>query len=193
MDFWTFFNDPIFSGGSIHSLLLLIVKLTDDDTDKFLNEDNFKEGVENDGRKKFLLNELEKVKNHIRTNIAVKEPLRDDFGNFLSPMEIHRLVESYRLKINKLRLMINYELMLAHNTYLRSNIVYVAARGLWLDNSGKKYKKFSKNIGTIDTVYDKNGKIHESLKREAENEIIQMMWETYKMDYPESFSDSETG
>jgi len=193
MDFWTFFNDPIFSAGSIHSLLLLIMKLTDEDTDKFLNEDNFKEGVENDGRKKFLLNELEKVKNHIRTNIAVKEPLRDDFGNFLSPMEIHRLVESYRLKINKLRLMINYELMLAHNTYLRSNIVYVAARGLWLDNSGKKFKKFSKNIGTIDTVYDKNGKIHESLKRESENEIIQMMWETYKMEHPESFSDSETG
>jgi hypothetical protein len=88
--------------------------------------------------------------------------------------------------------MINYELMLAHNTYLRSNIVYVAARGLWLDNSGKKFKKFSKNIGTIDTVYDKNGKIHESLKRESENEIIQMMWETYKMDHPESFSDNET-
>jgi hypothetical protein len=193
MDFWTFFNDPIFSDGSIHSLLLLIMKLTDEDTDKFLNEDNFKEGVENDGRKKFLLNELEKVKNHIRFNIAVKEPLRDDLGNFLSPMEIHRLVESYRLKINKLRLMINYELMLAHNTYLRSNIVYVAARGLWLDNSGKKFKKFSKNIGTFDTVYDKNGKIHESLKRESENEIIQMMWETYKMEHPESFSDSETG
>ena len=193
MDFWTFFNDSIFSDGSIHSLLLILLNLTDEDTDKFLNEDNFKEGVENDGRKKFLLNELEKVKNHIRTNIAVKEPLRDDFGNFLSPMEIHRLVESYRLKINKLRLMINYELMLAHNTYLRSNIVYVAARGLWLDNSGKKYKKFSKNIGTIDTVYDKNGKIHESLKRESENEIIQMMWETYKMEHPESFSDSETG
>jgi hypothetical protein len=193
MDFWTFFNDPIFSDGSIHSLLLILLNLTDEDTDKFLNEDNFKEGVENDGRKRFLLNELEKVKNHIRTNIAVKEPLRDDFGNFLSPMEIHRLVESYRLKINKLRLMINYELMLAHNTYLRSNIVYVAARGLWLDNSGKKFKKFSKNIGTIDTVYDKNGKIHESLKRESENEIIQMMWETYKMEHPESFSDSETG
>lgn len=193
MDFWTFFNDPIFSDGSIHSLLLILLNLTDEDTDKFLNEDNFKEGVENDGRKRFLLNELEKVKNHIRFNIAVKEPLRDDFGNFLSPMEIHRLVESYRLKINKLRLMINYELMLAHNTYLRSNIVYVAARGLWLDNSGKKFKKFSKNIGTIDTVYDKNGKIHESLKRESENEIIQMMWETYKMEHPESFSDSETG
>ena len=193
MDFWTFFNDSIFSDGSIHSLLLILLNLTDEDTDKFLNEDNFKEGVENDGRKKFLLNELEKVKNHIRTNIAVKEPLRDDFGNFLSPMEIHRLVESYRLKINKLRLMINYELMLAHNTYLRSNIVYVAARGLWLDNSGKKFKKFSKNIGTIDTVYDKNGKIHESLKRESENEIIQMMWKTYKMEHPESFSDSETG
>lgn len=193
MDFWTFFNDPIFSDGSIHSLLLILLNLTDEDTDKFLNEDNFKEGVENDGRKRFLLNELEKVKNHIRFNIAVKEPLKDDFGNFLSPMEIHRLVESYRLKINKLRLMINYELMLAHNTYLRSNIVYVAARGLWLDNSGKKFKKFSKNIGTIDTVYDKNGKIHESLKREAENEIIQMMWETYKMEHPESFSDSETG
>jgi hypothetical protein len=193
MDLLTFFNDPIFSDGTIHSLLLLILKLTDEDTDKFLNEDNFKEGVENDGRKRFLLNELEKVKNHIRFNIAVKEPLRDDFGNFLSPMEIHRLVESYRLKINKLRLMINYELMLAHNTYLRSNIVYVAARGLWLDNSGKKFKKFSKNIGTIDTVYDKNGKIHESLKRESENEIIQMMWKTYKMEHPESFSDSETG
>ena len=168
------------------------MKLTDEDTDKFLNEDNFKEGVENDGRKRFLINELEKVKNHIRFNIAVKEPLRDDFGNFLSPMEIHRLVESYKLKIEKLRLMINYELMLAHNAYKKSNIVYVAARGLWLDNSGKKFKKFSKNIGTIETVYDKNGKIHESLKREAENEIIQMMWDTYKMDHPESFSDNET-
>jgi hypothetical protein len=170
----------------------LILKLTDEDTDKFLNDDNFKEGVENDGRKRFLLNELEKVKNHIRFNIAEKQPLRDDFGDFLSPMEIHRLVESYKLKIEKLRLMINYELMVANNTYKKANIVYVAARGLWLDNSGKKFKNFSKNIGTIDSVYDKNGKIHESLKRESEIEIIKMMWETYKMEYPESFSDNET-
>jgi hypothetical protein len=192
MDLLTFFNDPIFSDGTIHSLLLLILKLTDEDTDKFLNDDNFKEGVENDGRKRFLINELEKVKNHIRFNITEKQPLRDDFGNFLSPMEIHRLVESYKLKIEKLRLMINYELMVANNTYKKANIVYVAARGLWLDNSGKKFKNFSKNIGTIDTVYDKNGKIHEALKRESENEIIKMMWKTYKMEYPESFSDNET-
>jgi hypothetical protein len=192
MDLLTFFYDPIFSDGTIHSLLLLILKLTDEDTDKFLNDDNFKEGVENDGRKRFLINELEKVKNHIRFNIAEKEPLRDNFGNFLSPMEIHRLVESYKLKIEKLRLMINYELMLAHNTYKKSNIVYCAVRGLWLDNSFKKFKKFSKNIGTSETVYDKNGKIHESLKREAEMEIIKMMWETYKLEYPETNQKEET-
>jgi hypothetical protein len=39
MDFWTFFNDPIFSDGSIHSLLLILLNLTDEDTDKFLNEE----------------------------------------------------------------------------------------------------------------------------------------------------------
>ena len=79
--------------------------------------------------------------------------------------------------------MINYELMTANNTHKPTSVVYVAARGLWIKNAGVKFKKFSKNIGTSDTVYDKNGKIHESLKRESENEIIQMMWETYKMEY----------
>jgi hypothetical protein len=192
MDFWTFFNDTVNNEGTIHSLLLLLFNLVDDDMEKFLNNDDFRKGAENDGKRKFLINELEKTKKYLRENIYLNEPLKDKFDNSLSPAQIHRLVETYKLKIEKLRLMINYELMLAHNTHKPTNVVYVAARGIWIDNSGKKFKKFSKNIGTSDTVYGKNGKIHESLKKESEYEIVKMMWETYKMEYPETNQKEET-
>ena len=183
MDFWTFFNDTINNDGTNHSLLLLLLLLKEQNAWEFLGKDNFREGVENDGKRKFLVNELDKVKKHFIEYASESEPLKHEDGNFLTPIEVHQLVESHKLKIDKLRLMINYELMLAHNTHKPTSVVYVAARGLWIDNKGVKFKKFSKNIGTSDTVYGKNGKIHESLKRESENEIIQMMWETYKMEY----------
>jgi hypothetical protein len=191
MDFWTFFNDIMNNEGTYHSLLLLLL-LADDETEKFLNADNFKEGVENDGRKKFIINELERAKYDLREIALTKQPIYGRDGKLLTPMEIHQQVESHKLRIQKLRLMINYELMTAHNTHKPTSVVYVAARGLWINNAGVKFKKFSKNIGTSDTVYDKNGKIHESLKRESENEIIQMMWETYKMEYSETNQKEET-
>ena len=175
MDFWTFFNDTMNNEGTYHTLLLLLL-LADDETEKFLNADNFKEGVENDGRKKFIINELERAKNDFREFKLTDKPIDDRNDKLLTPMETHQQVESHKRRIQKLRLMINYELMTAKNTHKPTSVVYVAARGLWINNAGVKFKKFSKNIGTSDTVYDKNGKIHESLKRESENEIIQMMW-----------------
>ena len=70
MDFWTFFNDTMNNEGTYHTLLLLLL-LEDDETEKFLNADNFKEGVENDGRKKFIINELERAKNDFREFNAI--------------------------------------------------------------------------------------------------------------------------
>ena len=66
MDFWTFFNDTVNNEGTIHSLLLLLFNLVDDDIEKFLNNDNFRKGAENDGKRKFLINELEKTKKYLR-------------------------------------------------------------------------------------------------------------------------------
>ena len=117
--------------------------LADDETEKFLNADNFKEGVENDGRKKFIINELERAKNDFREFKLTDKPIDDRNEKLLTPMEIHQQVESHKLRIQKLRLMINYELMTANNTHKPTSVVYVAARGLWINNAGVKFKKFS--------------------------------------------------
>ena len=62
-------------------------------------------------------------------------------------------------------------------------------RAFWIDDNGKQYRHFSKNLGAENKVL-LNGKIPQHLLNSVKEYIEQLMWDQY---YYEYIDDSEAG
>ena len=169
-------------------LLLLLGNVTpnkkEDKLDEFISDDGFKTNPQNDPNKSYLLTELNKVKTKFRADLDENGILKDSIGNPMSPRAIYQLIVAHQIRIRKLRLIIEQDILITKNVQKPSGIVYLIARKYWIGNDSKKLKKFSKNIGAESKVLVK-GKIPISLLIQAEKELEKKMWEQYRNDYPE--------
>ena len=174
----------LLSTGVLHSLLLLIpTELTpEEDFEEWLTNDGFVYSPERYGDKKFLFTELEKVKSEFKEFINKAEALVDENGNSLPAIKIYNWIESKKIQIEKLRLIIEHEISFGTNLHKPSGVKYVVFRAYWINNLGKKYRKFAKNIGAEDKVLV-NDKVPTYKLEEVEKEIDRMMWEQYKSEY----------
>lgn len=55
-------------------------------------------------------------------------------------------------------------------------------RALWMDDNGKTYRKFSKNLGAEGKVLV-NGKIPPMVLDNVKNYIMSLMWDLYYFEY----------
>jgi hypothetical protein len=156
----------------------------DDDLNKWLNNDGFTEEQLKDGEKMYLLRELDKLKTTFKKDMYEKEVLKDENGNPLSPLDIYKLIEAHKIRIEKVRLMVKGEFLTAEHLHKASGITYIVARAYWIDNKGKKFRKFSKNIGTKDAVMS-NGVIPKSRIKDIKSELLRLMWSQYHEEYGE--------
>ena len=178
-------EDILITSGSIKALLLLLSPklLPKDNLDDFLNNDGIDNAVMKNTEKKFLIIELEKVKKYIREEIKDKKALVDENGLVLSAIESYSLVNAYKNRIQKLRILINNEPSFISNLHKPSGVKYIVARSYWInDTNGKKVRKFAKNLGSEEKVLI-NSKIPEFRKEEARKELDRMMWQQYKTEY----------
>ena len=168
-------------------LLLLghvIPNKQEDALDEFINNDGFKTNPENDPSKTYLMNELEKLKKRFRADLDENGILNDVFGYPLSPRAIYQLIIAHQIRIRKIRLIIEQDILITKNVQKPSGIVYLIARKYWIGNDSKKLKKFSKNLGAESKVMVR-GKIPTSYLIQAEKELEKKMWEHYLAEYPE--------
>jgi len=178
-------EDILITSGSIKALLLLLSPnlLPKDNLDDFLNNDGIDNAVMKNTEKKFLIIELEKVKKYIREEIQDKTALAYENGIVLSAIESYNLVNAYKNRIQKLRILINNYPSFISNLHKPSGVKYIVARSYWInDTNGKKVRKFAKNLGSEEKVLV-NGKIPEFRKEEARKELDRMMWQQYKTEY----------
>jgi len=176
----------LYIAGSTKALLLLLgnhLLPPDDEFELWLNADGFKKGTENEGSKKHLFLELNKLKIRFRKDLNDQESLKDENGNSLSPLNIHKLIQGHKNRISKVRLMIQHELLEARNLHKPSGVTYIVIRTYWIDSTGKKFRKFAKNLGPSDKVL-KNNKVPQSLITEIDKELTSMMWVEYQSEYP---------
>lgn len=180
------------SVGVMKSLLLLLVPflIPDENLNKWLNHDGFSEEDLKDGSKKYLFNELEKLKKRILYDAQDKTILTDKNGENLNPIEVYNLLEAHKNRIKKVRLMIKFEVNLAINTHKPSGKQYVVARTYWIDKNGNKFKKFSKNIGTAEVfwptgVIPKDRTLPKHVFETVKKELEKMMWKQYGEEYPQ--------
>jgi hypothetical protein len=151
--------------------------------EEWLLNDGFKPQTLKDGSKKALLLELEQLKNKFRNDLNDVNHIKDDSGNPMTPLKTTELIAAAMVQIDKLRLVIQHDLSIVKNLHKPSGVNYVVARAYWIDERGKKFRKFAKNIGSDEKVMEK-GKIPTWRLEEVENEIDKMMLNQYREEYP---------
>lgn len=165
----------------IGMLLLLGLHLIDNDSlSEWINSDAF--GYTGDPSNGYLVTELNKLKGKFVTDIHEKTVIKDKNGEPLSPLEIYNLIDAHKNRIEKVRLMLKGDILIAEHLHKPSEVTYLVARSYWLDNKGKKFRKFSKNLGPKSSVVE-NGKIPEWKMKEIKKELEGMMWKHYQEEY----------
>lgn len=178
------------------SILLLLMKagLTPDNKfEKWLLEDGFDEKTLKTSGNFHLFEELNRLKIQFRKDLifdkdytemgeVVIKPILDSDKKPLEPWQIYLAIETAKLRIQKVRLMINHKFHIIRNLNPNTNIAYKVIRTYWLDNNGKPIKKFSKVLGAENKILV-NGKIPEKLIELAKKELENQMWITYLEEY----------
>jgi hypothetical protein len=150
--------------------------------EEWLNDDGFTQETLNNPLKKYLITELDGLKMKFRQDLRDSNLTKDEYGNPITPLKTTAIIVSAMIQIDKLRLVIQHELSIVKNLHKPSGVRYIVARSYWIDEKGKKFRKFAKNIGSEDKVME-NGKITSWKLDQVEKEIDQMMIDQYRLEY----------
>ena len=69
------------------------------------------------------------------------------------------------IQLLKFRLVVSPKVQIAKNTHNETKIKYYFAKGFWINEEGKEYRKFIKSVGRVDAF--KGGKNDHELNEEA--------------------------
>jgi hypothetical protein len=128
-----------------------------------------------------LRNELSRVKKEIlEFYLSLLTDIKDK-GEFKYVADTHTAFGNYLLRLMRLRLVVDPEIQLSINVHPQSKIKYLAAKSFWLDNEGRKVRKFTKSLGRLDSF--KKGKNDPSAMDDAFNKIQEIIYEEYKSEY----------
>lgn len=137
----------------------------------------------------FQYGHVEELVDDFKAFLHAKEPIVDATGNELTPKDIFHAVEYYKIRFEKLLLIFNLRLYMTHNVNKETQVRYIVMRAMWIDENGKTYRKFSKNLGAENKVLV-NGKIPVKIMESVEDYIRTLMWDQYYFEY---ISDDEVG
>lgn len=110
------------------------------------------------------------------------EVITDKEGNQLNPIQIYNAIEYYKIRFEKLLLIFNLKLYQTFNVNKDTKVRYIVMRAFWIDEKGKKYRYFSKNLGAENKVLI-NGKIPVNIMESVEDYILVLMWDLYIYEY----------
>lgn len=146
--------------------------------------------------KKFKSKRIEHIWGHFeeliddfKSFLHTTEEVVDSTGKKLTPIDIYNSINHYKIRIEKLLLILNLRLYMTHNVNKETQVRYIVMRAMWIDENGKTYRKFSKNLGAESKVLV-NGKIPVKVMESVEDYIRTLMWDQYYFEY---IDDSEVG
>ena len=117
------------------------------------------------------------------------EKIIDSEGSTLNAIDIYNAIEYYKIRIEKLWLIFNLRLYKTFNVNKDTQVRYIVMRAFWIDDKGKPFRKFSKNLGAESKVLVK-GKIPQSDLDAVGDYILTLMWDLYYFEY---IDNSEAG
>lgn len=204
------FTSIILAGsGVIQSLLLLLLQPTDENMNETVKKDfdNFmklrtgtisqrtKELMQFVADDKFDEDVYKASQNW--TYLAVLKKLKETFVEFyFKKLEDLHLLNSdleniadvdnriglYLIQLLRLRLVIQPEVQISKNVHPRTNIKYLAIKAYWIDDNGKKIRKFTKSIGRAENY--SQGIQDEQALIDGIKLVQPVLFENYKEIYP---------
>lgn len=130
----------------------------------------------------WLFGHYEELIDDFKTFLTTMEAHTDEDGIELSPIEIYNAIEYYKIRIQKLWLIFGLRLYKTENVNKDTKVRYIVMRAFWIDDTGKPFRKFSKNLGAANKVYVK-GKIPTSDLDAVEDYILTLMSNLYYFEY----------
>lgn len=157
---------------------------------QFIDNDNFKPSTLTQLENGPYLKKLEDLKievryfyelsNHDVTNIIDNDGKK--ISNIIHMKNISHAFKNYLVQIRRLRMVIEPEFNITRVVQPSNQICYLAARGYWFDDSGKKKRVFTRNFGK-EIDYPK-GKDDPNAYEDARREIQILAINEYESLYP---------
>lgn len=161
--------------GVIHGLLLLLFQPTEESMNETVQKEfdgfmKLREGTSTSHRTKEIIQFIADDKFDERvykdslnwTYLSTLKNLKEEFVRFyfkkLNELENEKLdmdcvadidnrIGEYVIQLMRLRLVIQPEVKISTNIHPRTTHPYLAAKAYWIDDSGKRVRKFTKSIG----------------------------------------------
>ncbi|BBE17589.1 hypothetical protein AQPE_1745 [Aquipluma nitroreducens] len=150
----------------------------------FVVDDNFKPGTHQRGQNWGYLFALKNLKESIvKFYFTSLEEIQKGKGEFTDVRDVYLRISEYMLQLMRLRIVIDPDYKLSRNKHPQTGITYLAIKAYWIDDEGKKVRKFTKSIGRED--HYKDG-IDDKKAAEDGLKLIQpVLYDYYKEIYPD--------
>jgi len=152
------------------------------DIEKWLKDN---EPVINPQRAKRFQNIYEhyfEVVDDFRVFLNSTETITDCNDQLLTPLHIYNAINYYKIRIEKLLLLFKLRLYKTYNVNKDTKVRYIVMRAFWIDDNGKPFRHFSKNLGAENKVLV-NGQIPKPILDSVEVYIESLMWDLYYYEY----------
>lgn len=168
------FNLILAGSGVIHGLLLLLFQPTEETMNEtvqkeydgfmklregktshrikeiiqFIADDKFDEGVYKDSLNWSYLSTLKNLKEEFVSFYFKKlSDLENESLDMDNVADLDARISDYVIQLMRLRLVIQPDVKISKNVHPRTGHRYLAVKAYWIDDNGKKVRKFTKSIG----------------------------------------------
>ncbi len=115
---------------------------------QFIADDKFDEGVYKDSLNWTYLSTLKNLKEgFVRFYFKKLNELENEKLDMDCVADIDNRIGEYVIQLMRLRLVIQPEVRISKNVHPRTGHSYLAIKAYWIDDSGKKVRKFTKSVG----------------------------------------------
>lgn len=145
---------------------------------RWLEVSNFSEFVQKENDLRDILIDLAKLESKFLNFMTM--PINEIPKSLAELNQIADLIcknEEYILQIARLRMVIDPEIQLSRNIHKKTNVLYMKVKGFWLNDEGKKERKYFKSLGKFDTY--RNGIEDEIAILEGRKKIREVMYTDY--------------
>lgn len=115
---------------------------------RFIADDSFGEDIYKDSDNWTYLAELKRIKEtFVRFYFSKLLEIESSYKDLDIVADVDNRIGQFVIQLMRLRLVIQPDVQISKNVHPRTNIKYLAIKAYWIDDNGKKIRKFTKSIG----------------------------------------------
>ena len=149
---------------------------------QFIADDGFEETIFMESRNWSYLSELKKLKEgFVGFYFGRLEDITKNQKDLDCVADLDNRIDDFIIQLLRMRKVIQPDVQVSSNTHARTGIKYLSIKAYWIDDSGKKVRKFTKSIGRAENY--PNGIDDKQALEEGIRLIQPVLYESYKEVY----------